>query len=212
MGKYQSCCEKAMKINSLSAGWCFSSFACRNDKCQVKFFFFVLCHHSPPSLVLVSAGAAQPSSQLPDSPHYSPNSQWISSSSPLPSLYLLPPGRQQEELGHTSAATARGKNGCVSIPSRSTSRRRQQQWRWGESGSLYQQLCAISLTRYKGAGYLHLPTWFMSPPSLWYWLDWCITLLVCNPLILNRSPTPSYFCNRDRGSWVILWNVNPIAA
>lgn len=30
-----------MKINSLSADWCFSSFACRNGKCQVK--FFLLC-------------------------------------------------------------------------------------------------------------------------------------------------------------------------
>ncbi|OPJ69690.1 hypothetical protein AV530_012678 [Patagioenas fasciata monilis] len=80
-----------------------------------------------PSLALVSAGTAQPCSQLPDSPHYSPNNQWISNTSTLPSLHLFVPGRQQEELGHASAATAHGKNSFISITSRSTSQRKQQQ-------------------------------------------------------------------------------------
>lgn len=71
---------------------------------------------------------------------------------------ILPPGRQQEELGHTSAAAAQGKNICVSISPPSTGWRRQQQRRWGKAGSLYRQLCCISLTCYKGAGHLHLST------------------------------------------------------
>lgn len=79
---------------------------------------------------------------------------------------VLPPGRQQEELGHASAATAQRKNVCVSISPRSTGRRRQRQRRWGKAGSLYQQLCCTSLTYYKGAGHLHLSTQFMSSLSL----------------------------------------------
>ena len=100
--------NNAKLIVYLSAECCFLSFACRNGKCQVKFIFLcsvtILHYHWH----YLSAGASQPGSRLPNSSHSSPDGQWSSGSSLLPSLHLLRPPAWE---------AAGGDGPCVSIRS-----------------------------------------------------------------------------------------------